>query len=668
MVAGRPRARLVVALLVLGALLLVAQAIARPKDDGRGAALRRASERIERWRHRTDPHAFRDQLESLASAEDLDAAIEDLSRNAMLRAADMAELSSYPWWQEGEGLLLPAGDLTADGGEDAIEWYWGDGLDAVRGTNGATLWGGATGSFMVPLLAGPLDTQVGDDLVLLSISSRNTTGRRILTLRYEAVQGNTGNMIWSRTFDSQISGVKVGPTGATTQLDLALPHAAADLNGDGALDLVIARYNGLFVKDPGTGLREMRTAAAFESVSGKDGRPFGEALATGRSFFPDATLVPDLNGDGLQDLVTASYQRAGGGVEARFTAFPGKGGAPIWTQAHTFEDVPYLQGADLNGDGKGDVAVEVSSGWYWFPPSTTIAAVSGANGEVLWSRHEDGGIYTLPAGNADGQGGEDLYAISYFSYFYCPGPPFYGYGYGGYGGYGYGGYGSPPPYGYAPPTPYGYGFSASSAYPSPPPYGYGYGGYGYGYGYYGYGGYECDSPPDVSMISGSTGMPLWSYSNTGLYSYTEPVGDATGDGVGDILETWYEYDPAQGLVERSLLLSGGTGASVWTASAPWSYLFGLYADFDGDGGNDLLRLDFQQSEDRYAVVSGATGQQLWDLVGPRRSYLAWIDTASLDGDGLADLLETAYSYAGGWWDSFTAARRGADGERLWRRG
>jgi hypothetical protein len=143
------------------------------------------------------------------------------------------------------------------------------------------------------------------------------------------------------------------------------------------------------------------------------------------------------------------------------------------------------------------------------------------------------------------------------------------------------------------------------------------------------------------------------------------AGDVDGDGVGDLilgaplgvneapLSTYaaghFANSQARGQVR---LVSGATGADLRTWSALFSgSLFGYAVagpgDLDGDGVPDVVigapRFGFTnlESAGRVAVVSGQTGQLLWERVGQTPgagwgSSLSSID--DLDGDGVRDLV------------------------------
>jgi hypothetical protein len=144
-----------------------------------------------------------------------------------------------------------------------------------------------------------------------------------------------------------------------TPVQIATPRnpvsfAAADLNGDKNLDLVVA--------DDG---------APFASVNGSVLVYFGNGNGTFQSpkildapSFPQAVAIADVNNDGNQDIVVLSEFK-GQSFFSRLWVFLGDGkgnfGAGIETSIDEFAEG--LQVADLNGDGLPDVALASCCGF-----------------------------------------------------------------------------------------------------------------------------------------------------------------------------------------------------------------------------------------------------------------------------------------------------------------
>lgn len=150
--------------------------------------------------------------------------------------------------------------------------------------------------------------------------------------------------------------------------------------------------------------------------------------------------------------------------------------------------------------------------------------------------------------------------------------------------------------------------------------------------------------------------PYWAYPHDTLQFTFQGVGDATGDGAADVLlHQRTNFADAQGTAR---LLDGRTGAQVWELTLPRAQAALPLGDADGDGGNDLLFIDwyylesYRQIQGDYTnatlnhlrVRSGADGGLLYET----STYGAAIDVVrqfsllgkgglpDLDHDGVGD--------------------------------
>jgi hypothetical protein len=654
--------RLFASLIALMLLLTVASTMARARKAQGGSPL---PARAARQLQREDPRGFRANLWNLADAKDPAKAAQRLIRAAMLEVAGI-EQSDAGGGGGPDGLLLAAGDLNADGRQDAVNWFLGDGIQAVRGSDGQGMWTREFGGFGIPVFVDDVDGVSGADILTVDYTTTELTGAYRTSIAVQALSGRTGNTVWTRTYENPWTVVKSGPTKGSADLDFAIPMATADLDADGSDDLLMGRYDVVTVKDSGTGLRDVRTAAVFEAVSGKTGRPTAAFAAEGRWAVPDASVIPDLTGDDADDVLVLSASRSGPNAPSsgRLTAFSGKGGAPAWVANLQLPGWYYLDGVELDGDDRADVLVTSYFGMQY-------VALSGRTGVQMWSIQEQDAYYLVPAGDVNGDNGQDLLML--ISGFFEPPPqsgsedalpaetgslkvpplP-------GHQGDPYSCYGDdcvPPPY-----TCYGYGgceppidcFAEEDG-------GTGVGvasHYGYGYGPYCY-------ADGLRLVDGALGSVLWEERYPG---YVEVLDDATGDGIADAVSIDFYFTGSDGGYggdetwgTQTDLLSGRDGTTAWTHQAERGFTFPLGADLDGDGGSDLADFDYSGKADRYTAVSGKTGQSLWPGPGPGKGFVVSLEGAALGGEGM-DLLETRYRRG----DLSSGARSGADGSLLWK--
>jgi hypothetical protein len=226
---------------------------------------------------------------------------------------------------------LAVGDLTGDGRPDLVIAHQ-DYRVTVLANNGA-------GGFAAPVVysglgdnyAGPLFASValGDvdrdgDLDVLYGNTRTWDGNtgHIVQLR------NNGAGVLTRAADIPLVLYSAGPADVV----------AADLNGDGAVDILAAAYDG-------------RAADGVYIIQNDGAGNFGPATLYPAGQITSAVAAADLNGDGRVDVLTAdSYSNA---VTVRYN--PGSGPFPILADEFVAYGQVFQDAADVDGDGDLDL-------------------------------------------------------------------------------------------------------------------------------------------------------------------------------------------------------------------------------------------------------------------------------------------------------------------------
>ena len=642
--------KLLASLLALACLIALATTAAGAKA-GKGGDEKARATRMDRWRHRPTPGGFRAHIPRILAAGS--AAQQRRAYRSVLRAALRDPAAPKLSADHSDGLefsvTLPSGDLTGDGKDDAVELFETK-LQGVRGTNGATLWsrpfldwGGYVGS-------GRFDATAGDDLLIAEIHEEDLTTAWRWTIRLIALSGTTGNAIWTRTYENVWTIGGLGSTGLYTDLDFTIPFAMGETNGDSARDALIGRFN--FAVVDSNLASEARAAAVFETVSGLNGQVIGSYPATGTGGgVPDAILAGTFTGDAPDDVVTSSVARSGSVSSLTIEGYPGRGGPAAWRSTVAMSGRSWMQAARLNGDTASDVLVGSRDSW---------VAIDGSTGSELWSDGAFARAWIRPAGDVNGDGGQDLIVIRDAA--------LWGGGVGATVEAAKGRLQIPSLPGHSATEPhsgcYGYGYGYCEP-PIPTPCD---GGYGYGYVTliadhygYGYGGGGC-SAVTISMVRGSDGEGLW---DRFAFGWAEAAGDADGDGVGDVFVDGFELDEEAGEYSpASSILSGTDGEPVWIGpTSKVGFLTPFGADVDGDGGDDLLEIRFDES-DSFRPIEGATGKPVWKELVEVDGWLWSLDSAKLDGQG-RDTIETALDPYD--WVTTSVARDGKDGGRMWHR-
>ena len=179
---------------------------------------------------------------------------------------------------------------------------------------------------------------------------------------------------------------------ATASNDMNL--AFADIDGDGKPDLAVIN---------GTSVSIFRNTCSVGSISLSR-----VDIATGTG--PDDVAIGDIDGDGKADLVITygSYSTSVVSV-FRNTSSVGSIGFAARVDFATGIGPRRVMISDIDGDGKGDLAVSISGAVSVYRNTSTI-------GSVNFAANVDfpvGGVYGLAMGDIDGDGKEDIAVTNY---------------------------------------------------------------------------------------------------------------------------------------------------------------------------------------------------------------------------------------------------------------
>ncbi|MEZ6016455.1 MAG: VCBS repeat-containing protein [Planctomycetota bacterium] len=346
----------------------------------------------------------------------------------------------------------------------------------------------------------------------------------------------------------------------------------------------------LVIATPGASPQGIQRAGVVGYYSGLDGAPLGEVRGT-RTFASighEICVLPDVDGDGWADF--AFSEDGAVGISASVHVHSGRSLALIRTHAVASLRVASLEPSpDVDGDGIGDYLVGALDGSV--SHRGRVRLFSGATGAVLLNLNHltndaSFGWRVAALGDVNGDGTGDIAVTS---------------------------------------------SSFSSTSPS------------------------VTAAGRVEVISGSTGQALWARTGT---SIGEQVGlsmramaDLDGDGVMDLIVT---------SVTELFAVSGRTGTVIYTrplvavpnlTSHGYENDLEVLGDVDFDGvpellvhsrtyelGNELMTLAVSA-----LVLRGASGETLAALPNPGRFDLpfragGWHGGADFDGDGRADLI------------------------------
>ncbi len=342
-------------------------------------------------------------------------------RNGLLEALSFVNGSSL--WRLTGGAdnenvghrVLVTPDVTGDGVPDILTsspnaftngLYWNGYAMALSGANGSLLWR-IDGTFSNEhlgehfVIVSDLDGDAVPDIVG---GSPNASSMGLVENgELQGISGAAGTVLWSAA-----GTVSYGRLG--TQL-----RNLGDVNGDGFDDVLSGCDTADTLGRLDNGYVVARSGSNGAILWRRDGQASGDHLG-----FTLAT-AGDLDGDGVEDVVTSSPYADGGGLNnaGRLMALSGAGGSVLW-QVDGLVDQQQL-GADIlvvddvDGDGLQDLfSFSPHADTLGLVNNGLVEAFSGATGAPFWridGQQDDEGLgaVRLSVDDHDGDGLPDLF-------------------------------------------------------------------------------------------------------------------------------------------------------------------------------------------------------------------------------------------------------------------
>jgi hypothetical protein len=389
-----------------------------------------------------------------------------------------------------------------------------------------------------------------DDLMAMNSSRQTTSNQTALNqTTINASDSNSSDYAFSDLDfeDNNYDSDLYSPMQSEPEV-IRLAFPAADLNGDNATDLLIMNISS----DAGTGAFDSEISA----LSGSNGSILWQKEYPGSLAF--AQTAGDLNGDRQTDVMINEILAAGSFLPySSVSAIYGGNGTVIWSRSHMLALTFAYPIQDIGGNNSSEFLVHVfgmdsmNNGIF-----TSIARVNGCNGTNIEERMFSGALaIEYPAGNLT----DDLATDSIAAIYQLNGS-----------------------------------IAGEDA------------------------GEEVPLNITATILEARDGqehMPLWNRSFAGP-ALAMPVIDLTGDGQDEILVYLIKYEKYGSISSDIVILQGSDGELLWQQS-----FFGLvYAvagpDLTGDGQRDLIVYNLDESENaKVMAVKGDDGRLLWSKEG-----------------------------------------------------
>jgi len=329
---------------------------------------------------------------------------------------------------------------------------------------------------------------------------------------------------------------------------IRLAFPATDLNGDNAADLLVMNISS----DAGTGAFDSEISA----LSGSNGSILWQKEYPGSLAF--AQTAGDLNGDGQTDVMINEILAAGSFLPcSSVSAIYGGNGTVIWSRSHMLALTLAYPVQDNGGNNSSEFLVHVfgmdsmNNGIF-----TSIARVNGSNGTDLEERMFSGALaIEYPVGNlTDDLATDSIVAI--------------------------------------------YQLNESIAYEDA--------------------GEEVPLNITATILEARDGQEhkmLWNRSFAGP-ALAMPVIDLTGDVRDEILVYFIKYAKNGSISSDIVILQGSDGGLLWQQSFSGLVYAVAGPDLTGEGQRDLIVYNLGESENAHVLaVKGDDGRLLWSKEG-----------------------------------------------------
>jgi predicted lactoylglutathione lyase len=257
------------------------------------------------------------------------------------------------------------GDLDGDSLPDVLVRSWKGPFNdqthtviAGTGSNGTHLWEESVSGYDADINAEVVGDLDGDHLPDVMVKS-NVGPYGSVTANLTAKKGSNGTHLWEESFSGSYFNIEAKVVG--------------DLEGDGLPDVLVETY----VEDT-----HIETLVAKKGSNGTD--LWEEFAPPGYFNFIEGKVVGDQDGDGLPDVLVRIQTGPLDSQTATVIAKTGSNGTHLWEESITGYDAGLTDDVvpDLDGDGLPDVIIQMSV--RGSTPKYTLIAKKISDGSHLW--------------------------------------------------------------------------------------------------------------------------------------------------------------------------------------------------------------------------------------------------------------------------------------------
>lgn len=276
--------------------------------------------------------------------------------------------------------IAPAADFDGDGRRDVIglaaasEGADSDTLMARKGTNGTALWSRPVPVGSIPLVV-PLGADGRPGVLAISVQVLEPVPGLVDVAEVEAsfsAFSGSGSPLWRYKARGRIVQTPTGTVATGLPVPVGILHAA-EAPADELLIAVIDFTASEVVRQFGT---------EIHVLSGVDGVPRVLGVATDGDSPPVPQPAPDLDDDGLDDVIVVTASADG---EGEVTARRGSTGHALWVaeRVPTSLDPIVIDAGDIDGDGADDIALG-GSATFEDDQRPMVAVLDGAKGTLRY--------------------------------------------------------------------------------------------------------------------------------------------------------------------------------------------------------------------------------------------------------------------------------------------